>query len=253
MMEKIARIGTFAQKYRYFCPKVSVLLRKGVLPAFVKHPVEVLLSVVFGLAGCLHFGSGSRYDFLVGPLSYFPVWFLVSYALNALTGEGASRGFARWRVLYYLSVFFFVSSLGMGAADIWSPTYAALLVATQLVCFACCRKIFALRYLKAALVAELIACAVYLSTVLVYVTLQHAFGIGEGYDRWFCVKTAYIVFMCGMPLMFLLFVRERAEGSCRLTEVLPHCVTVLVLPVCVAMLVTALLYAVPILMYVCCP
>lgn len=253
MREKIARYEPFAKKVHTFWVKGSNLFRKGVLPAFGKHPVEVLLSVVFGLAGCLHFGSGSRYDFLVGPLSYFPVWFLVSYALNALTEEGASRGFARWRVLYYLSVFFFVSTLGMGAADIWSPTYAALLVAAQLVCLACCRKLFALRYLKAALVAELIACAVYLSAVLVYVALQHAFGIGEGYDRWFCVKTAYIVFMCGMPLLFLLFVQTKTEKCCRLKEALPRFVVALVLPVCVAMLVTALLYAVPILMYVCCP
>ena len=246
MTRKMERVSPFGQKGQPFWAKGLALLRKGVWSAFGKHPVEVLFSVAFGLAGCLHFGSGSRYDFLVGPLSYFPVWFLVSYALNALTGDGASGSFARWRVLYYLSVFFFVPSLGMAAADIWSPTYAALLFVAQLVCFACHGRLFALRYLKALLLAELIACAVYMSAVLVYVALQHTF------DRWFCVKTAYIVFMCAMPLLFLLFAQRKKEEGCRPSEALPRFVRVFVLPVCVSSLTTILLYAVPVFMYICC-
>ncbi len=226
---------------------------KRVWLVFKEHPVEVLLSVAFGLAGCLHFGSGSRYDFLVGPLSYFPVWFLAAYALNALTGQEASRRFARWRPLYCLSAFFFVPSLGMAAVDVWSPVYAMMLVASQLVCFVCCRKLSVLRYLNAVLLAELIACAVYLLAMLAYVALQRAFGISGGYDRWFCVEAAYIVFMCCMSLLFLLFTQRKTEEGCRLTEVLPRFVRVFVLPACVAVMVTALLYAVPIFMYICCP
>ena len=42
-----------------------------------KHPVEVVLSVVFSLAGCVYFEYGFGYSFLAAPLAYFPVLFLI--------------------------------------------------------------------------------------------------------------------------------------------------------------------------------
>ncbi len=226
----------------------------------MEHPVEVLLSVVFALVGCFHLGSGSRYDFLMAPLTYFPILFLLTYTVNALT---ATDGVApRWRPLYCLSAFFFVPVLWMPAVDLWSPVYPVLLVVVQVICFLGCRKpgeglaCLVLRYLRAVLLAEMIAGVVYLLAVFVYVYLKSVCEIGDGTDRWFMVNTAYWVFMCGMPILFILFNRKKnvVGGACHaLQGVMQNNIFAFVLALCVALCVVFLMAAIPVLMYISCP
>ena len=58
--------------------KIEVLINRLKL-AVRKHPVEVVLSVVFSLAGCVYFEYAFGYSFLAAPLAYFPVLFLITY------------------------------------------------------------------------------------------------------------------------------------------------------------------------------
>lgn len=228
--------------------------------ALMEHPVEVLLSVAFALAGCIHLGSGSRYDFLMAPLAYFPILFLLTYTMNALTApDGVAFG---RRPLYYLSAFFFVPVFWVPAADLWSPVYPVLLVVAQMICFLGCRKpgdglaFLALRYLRAVLLAEMVAGAVYLLAVLLYVSLKGVCEIGDGTDRWFMVKTAYWVFMCGMPILFILFNRKKnaaGDGGHALQQVMRNNIFAFVLALCVALCVVFLLSAIPVLMHISCP
>ena len=80
--------------------KIEVLINRLKL-AVRKHPVEVVLSVVFSLAGCVYFEYAFGYSFLAAPLAYFPVLFLITYILNGLTVQH------KLRPLYFLSAFFF--------------------------------------------------------------------------------------------------------------------------------------------------
>ena len=226
----------------------------------MEHPVEVLLSVVFALAGCLHLGSGSRYDFLMAPLTYFPILFLMAYTMNALTAPDGVA--SRRRTMYYLSAFFFVPVLWVQAVDLWSPLYPVLLVVAQMICFFGCRKqgeglaFLALRYLRAVLLAEMIAGVVYFLAVLIYVSLKSVCEIGDGADRWFIVKTAYWVFMCGMPILFVLFNRKKnvvGDGSHALRHVMQNNIFAFVLALCVALCVVFLLSAIPVIMHISCP
>ena len=84
--------------------KIEVLINRLKL-AVRKHPVEVVLSVVFSLAGCVYFEYAFGYSFLAAPLAYFPVLFLITYILNGLTVQH------KLRPLYFLSAFFFIPFL----------------------------------------------------------------------------------------------------------------------------------------------
>lgn len=195
-----------------------------------QHPVEVFMSVVFSLAGCVHFESGYEYDFLVGPLSYFPILFLATYTLNGLTKPGSPAAAIRLRPIYYLSAFFFIPFLWMTDTAIWTPTYLVSLVVIQLVYLISGWKRdnddfvrIALRYLKAMLSAGLLAGVAYLLAISINASIRYIFEIWEDSYRWFYTEAAYLIFMCGMPLLFLMFNQEkeeRDESRNRLFEVL---------------------------------
>lgn len=192
--------------------------------AIRQHPVEVLLSVVFCLLGCVHIESGYEYQFLEGPLAYFPVLFLIIYTLNGVTLQ------KKFRWLYFLSALFCVPFFGWTIMDVWTPTYLVSLVVVQLFYLVSGWKRdndefvrVALRYLKAMLSAGLLAGVAYLLAVSIYVSVQYIFEIWNGSDRRFYSEAAYLVFMCGMPLLFLMFNQEKEEkddSRNRLFEVL---------------------------------
>lgn len=192
--------------------------------AIRQHPVEVLLSVVFGLMGCFHFESGYEYEFLEGPLVYFPVLFLITYTLNGLTLQ------RRCRWLYFLSVLFCLPFFWWTMTRVWTPVYLVSLVVVQLFYLVSGWKKdnnefvrVALRYLKAMLSAGLLAGIAYLLAISIYVSIQYIFEIWGQSDRRFYTEAAFLLFMCGMPLLFLMFNQEKEEkeeSSNRLFEVL---------------------------------
>lgn len=209
--------------------KIKALVNR-LRSAVRQHPVEVVMSVVFSLAGCIHYESGYEYSFLVGPLVYFPVLFLATYTLNGLMRQKGTKGAVGLRVLYYLSTFFFILFLWMDDKAIWTPTYLVSLVVVQLVYLISGWKRdnddfvrVALRYLKAVLSAGLLAGIAYLLAISVNASVRYIFEIWEDSYRWFYTEAAYLIFICGMSLLFLMFNQEkeeRDEGSNRLFEVL---------------------------------
>ena len=80
--------------------KIEFLINRLKL-AVRKHPVEVVLSVVFSLAGCVYFEYGFGYSFLAAPLAYFPVLFLITYILNGLTVQHKLRPLFLIGFLFY--------------------------------------------------------------------------------------------------------------------------------------------------------
>lgn len=71
----------------------------------------------------------------------------------------------------------------------------------------------ALRYMKAMLSAGLLAGIAYLLAVSIYVSIQYIFEIWQGSDRRFYTEAAYIIYMCAMPLLFLMFNQAKEEGE----------------------------------------
>lgn len=178
------------------------------------HPVEVLLSVAFALMGCIHFECGYEYKFLEGPLVYFPVLFLITYTLNGLFSQ------KRYRWIYFLSAFFCLPFFWWTMTKIWTPIYLVSLIVVQLLYLVSGWKKdndafvrVALRYLKAMLSAVLLAGIAYLLAVSIYVSIQYIFEIWQGSDQRFYTEVAYLIFMCAMPLLFLMFNQEREEGE----------------------------------------
>ena len=193
--------------------KIKMLIARLQL-AIRLHPLEVLLSVIFAMMGCVYFESGYEYEFLEGPLVYFPVLFLATYTLNGLF----SRMKYRW--IYFLSVFFCIPFFWWTMTKIWTPLYLVSLIVMQLLFLISGWKKnnnefvrIALRYLKAMLSAGLLAGIAYLLAISIYVSIQYIFEIWEGSDRRFYTEAAYIIFMCAMPLLFLMFNQEKEEGE----------------------------------------
>lgn len=189
------------------------------------HPLEVLLSVVFSLMGCVYYESGFDYERLAAPLAYFPMLFLLTYTINGLTKKKPV-----FRALYFLSAFFFIPFLWKGRDDIWNAAYIVSLVVTQFIYLISSWKRdndefvrIGLRYLKALLSAALLAGIAYLLAISIYSSIQYIFEIWQDSYRAFYTESAYLIFIGGMPLLFLMFNQEkeeREEGRNRLFEVL---------------------------------
>lgn len=204
--------------------KKLVILLHRLEQAIRKHPIEVILSVVFSLAGCVYYESDYEFHFLAGPLSYFPVLFLLTYTLNGLTAQ------YKFRPLYILSAFFFIPFLWLDKEKIWTPTYAVSLVVVQLLYLISSWKRdndefvrIGLRYLKSLLSAGLLAGIAYQLAFSIYASIRYIFEIWEDGYRGFYTESAYLIFICGMPLLFLMFNQEREEkeeSRNRLFEVL---------------------------------
>ncbi len=187
------------------------------------HPVEVLLSVAFSLLGCFHYENAFAYRFLTAPLAYFPVLFLVTFTLNGWTAQH------KFRPLYYLSAFFFIPFLWIERDNFWTATYLVSLIVVQLFYLVSGWKrdndafvSTGLRYLRALFSAGLLAGIAYLLALSIYYSVQYIFEIGHSYDRDFNTDSAFLIFMCGMPLLFLMFIqkKEGEETPNRLFEVL---------------------------------
>lgn len=181
--------------------------------AVKQHPMEVLLSVVFSLLACFHYETGYAYDSFVRPLIYFPVLFLTTYTLNGMTLHKPFR----W--LYFLSAFFCLPFFFWPMlSTVWTPAYLVSLIVVQLFYLVSGWKKendefaqVALRYLKALLSAGLLAGIAYLLAISIYQSIQYIFEIWKNSERRFFTEAAYLIFICGMPLLFLLFNQEREE------------------------------------------
>lgn len=206
--------------------RIKELVRRFRL-AIRQHPVEVLLSVVFCLMGCVHFECKYEYSQLDAPLMYFPMLFLLTYTLNGMTLQ------TKWRPLYFLSAFFCVPFFWLGEVRLWTATYMVSLVVAQLFYLVSGWKRdndafvrTGLSYLKAVLSAGLLACVAYLLAISIFESVHYIFEIWKGQERRFFTEAAYILFMGGMPLLFLMFNQKREEegeevgGRNRLFEVL---------------------------------
>lgn len=190
--------------------KIEVLI--GRLHTAVRHhPVEVVLAVLFCFFGCGLYETKSEGLGVV--CSYFPVLFLLTYILNALT-EGK-----RWRFVYYLSVFFFIPFFWK-EKDVWSAFYLVTLVVVQLLYLVCdwkrdndafVRK--GLCYLRALLSAGLLAGIAWLLSVSIYFSIQYIFEIWQYGERRYIAYSSTIAFAGMMPLLFLMFNQEKEEKS----------------------------------------
>lgn len=178
-----------------------------------QHPVEVILSVVFSLLACYYYETEYEYDSLLRPLVYFPVLFLTTYTLNGMTLHKPFR----W--LYYLSAFFCVPLFFWPMlSPVWTPAYLVSLIVVQLFYLVSGWKKendefaqVALRYLKAMLSAGLLAGIAYLLAISIYMSILYIFEIWKNSERDFLVEASYLIFICGMPLLFLMFNQEREE------------------------------------------
>lgn len=199
--------------------KIEALLKR--LQIAVRHnPAEVVLSVLFCCFGCaLYETSWARLAVVV---YYFPVLFLITCTLNSMT-EGS-----RWRFAYYLSVLFFIPFFWK-EKDFWSVFYWVTLVVVQLLYLVCdwrrdndrfVRK--GLCYLRAMLSAGLLAGVAWLLSISIYYSIQYIFEIWQYGERRFMAYSSSIAFAGILPLLFLLFNREKEEeeGVNKLFDVL---------------------------------
>ena len=199
--------------------KIEALLKR--LQIAVQHnPAEVVLSVLFCCFGCaLYETSWARLAVVV---YYFPVLFLITCTLNSMT-EGS-----RWRFAYYLSVLFFIPFFWK-EKDFWSVFYWVTLVVVQLLYLVCdwrrdndrfVRK--GLCYLRAMLSAGLLAGIAWLLSISIYYSIQYIFEIWQYGERRFMAYSSSIAFAGILPLLFLLFNREKEEeeGVNKLFDVL---------------------------------
>ena len=199
--------------------KIEALLKR--LQIAVRHnPAEVVLSVLFCCFGCaLYETSWARLAVVV---YYFPVLFLITCTLNSMT-EGS-----RWRFAYYLSVLFFIPFFWK-EKDLWSVFYWVTLVVVQLLYLVCdwrrdndrfVRK--GLCYLRAMLSAGLLAGIAWLLSISIYYSIQYIFEIWQYGERRFMAYLSSIAFAGILPLLFLLFNREKEEeeGVNKLFDVL---------------------------------
>lgn len=200
-------------------------LFKRLEQAIRMHPLEVLLSVVFSLIGCVYYESEYKYERLGVALAYFPVLFLLTYTM-----KGLSKKKSVLRVLYCLPAFLFIPFIWMKRGDIWNASYIVSLVVTQLFYLISSWKRdndefvrIGLRYLKALFSAALLAGIAYLLAISIYSSIQYIFEIWQDSYRAFYTESAYLIFIGGMPLLFLMFNQEKEEqeeGRNRLFEVL---------------------------------
>ncbi|WP_456086720.1 DUF4153 domain-containing protein [Parabacteroides sp.] len=197
--------------------KIEALLKR--LQVAVRHnPAEVVLSVLFCCFGCALYETSCTSLAVV--VHYFPVLFLVTCTLNSMT-VGSS-----WRFAYYLSVLFFIPFF-WEENDFGSIFYWVTLVVVQLLYLVCdwrrdndwfVRK--GLCYLRAVLSAGLLAGIAWLLSISIYYSIQYIFEIWQYGERRFMAYSSSIAFIGILPLLFLLFNREKEESVNKLFEVL---------------------------------
>lgn len=193
---------------------------KRMQSAVCLNPVEVILALLFCSIGCAHYEM--RESRWVVFLTYFPILFLTTYFLNAITRS------TRWRVVYYFSFFFFIP-LWWKENDIGSAFYWVTLVIVQLLYLISTwerdnirffRK--GLRYLQALLSAGLLAGIAWGLSMSIYFSIRYIFEIWEGEESRFAAWSSSLVFIGVMPLLFLIFDQGKEEeaGTDKLFEAL---------------------------------
>lgn len=188
--------------------------------AILHNPAEVILSVIFFILGSIYsFNHALPVEFI---LIYSPAFFLTTYTLNHLTLN------KRIRLLYYLSILFFLPFL-----DIYkrynSPVYPVTLIVFQLIYLVSKQNkdnhLFiqeTLKYLKSLFSAALLAGIIWLVILSIYFSITYIFEIWENSTSEVISCITSFAFLLSFPLLFLMFneKKQESEGYNRLFEVL---------------------------------
>lgn len=177
--------------------------------AIYRNPVEVMLAAVLCVCGILRYEAGLERDAL---LTYFPVFFLITYTLNAITQT------SRWRWIYFFSFLFFVP-LCWKEGKIDLTFYWVTILEVQLLYLisgwkkdnhAFFKK--GLHYLRAVLSAVLLSGIAWVLFFSIYLSIRYIFEIGESEEGRFVAWSAILVFGGMLPLLFLTF-NQNEEGE----------------------------------------
>ena len=190
--------------------KIQALLVR-LREAVRQNPVEVLLAVMFCVVGCISYES--KDDNLNAILAYAPVLFLATYILNAWTEA------CRWRIIYYVSFFFFIPFLWK-KEDVGSAFWLVSICVIQLLYLAASWQkdnilffVRGLAYLRALLSAFLLAGVAWLLSLSIYFSISYIFDIWQSGQGRFIVYSLSIGFAGIMPLLFLMFNQEGEEDG----------------------------------------
>lgn len=188
------------KRYKQFISQIEEAVRRS--------PVEVILSVLFCITGCLHYEDILSVESM---LIYFPVFFMLCYTLNVLTQKSKIR----W--VYFASGLLFIPFIWM-TCILFSATYTISLAIVILVYLASSRQkenLFFVRngllFVQALLYAWVLSGVAWLLSVTIYYSIQYIFEIFKTGDSRFIAYASYIAFMGIQPLLFLMFIRSKDE------------------------------------------
>lgn len=183
------------------------LLLKRLLAAVQMNPVEMVLSAAACCSGFILFDSHNQG--LMSVVTFFPALFLLAYIFNGLT---VGR---RWRIIYYLSVSFFVPPFlfePKGGTAFFFVTMVVVQLIYLIYDWKCSNDAFVqkgLCYLKAVFSAGVLSGITWLLSWSIFSSIQYMFEIWQyASERYFCYS-ASIIFLCILPLLFLLFNQEK--------------------------------------------
>lgn len=186
------------KRYKQFMSQIKEASRRN--------PVEVILSVLFCITGCLHYEDILSVKSM---LIYFPVFFMLCYTLNILTENN------KYRWLYFASGLFFVPFIWMDCT-LFSATYTISLVLVILIYLASsCKKDNlqfvrnGLLYVQALLSAWLLSGVAWLLSITIYYSIQYIFEIFKAEDSRFIAYASFVAFMVILPLLFLVFIQNK--------------------------------------------
>lgn len=178
--------------------------------AIYQNPVEVILAAVFCCFGVLRYETNEGY--LKALVTYFPVFFLLTYILNGVTcGK-------RWRWVYYVSFFFFVPLFWKESRVDWIFYWVTVVEVQLLYLISDWEKdngaFFkrGLCYLRAVLSSGLLAGVAWILSFSIYLSIRYIFEVGENEESRVMAWTASFAFLGMMPLLFLTF-NEKEEGE----------------------------------------
>lgn len=189
--------------------------------AIRRNPVEMVLSLLFCVLGCVSFESEIVWLRELWPC--FPFLFLTTYTLHQYIQKKYMR------LIYYLSVFFFIPFIWI-TFEIWSARYLVTLVVIQLVYLASCWKKsnelfiqFAIRYVRSVLCAWMLSTIAWALFISIYLSIRYIFEIWATEESRLLTYAAAIAYLGLFPLLFLLFSQDSKEkewGNNRLFDVL---------------------------------
>lgn len=189
-----------------------------------RNPVEVVLAVLFCVVGCVNYELPyTESQDIKWMLLYYPVIFLLSYLLNTL----AQRRGKKWKLLYYVSIVFFIPFFFIRQDR--EATYFVSLVVIQLLYLTFSWEkdnlLFirhTLKYLQALLFAGMLATVAWLLAMSVLFSLRYIFDSWILSESRFMAYAASVAYIFLMPLLFLMFNENKSQEfrASRLFEVL---------------------------------